>query len=418
MILNNAGSRPASRPDGRDPWVSLPDSASIDGPPWFAWHDGHTGLCVLGVDAEEHHIEGSDGRFEAVSEICSQLGKQPPGVPAAFVAFGFRRSARVLVPKRMMVTGPPGSSLVHPVAIRLEHNGPPVGPAQATRLDVPWIEGHHSWLERVRQARGAVAAGQLEKVVLARATRIHAPDGHQFDAAETLRTLRRQHPGSFCFAIQGPDGCFLGATPELLLRVTAGRIQTHAVAGTTRRGLDADEDRLLGQQLLASDKDRIEHRHVVDSIREALEPCCDVLDIPQIPSLIRLPHVQHLVTPITGTLRRDIAESGHALMIVAAHMHPTPAVGGRPRQAAADWLKEREPLSRGPYAAPIGWLSANGDGALAVAIRSAVLRGPEAIAWAGAGIVAASEPEQEWRETELKLQTIADALVSTGSADD
>jgi isochorismate synthase len=201
---------------------------------------------------------------------------------------------------------------------------------------------------------------------------------------------------------------FLGATPELLARVERGELFSVALAGSVGRGKTPAEAESLAAELLASTKDRHEHALVVGAIRHGLEPLTAQLDIPNVPGIRRLANIQHLETPIRGKL----AAGCGALDVVAA-LHPTPALGGVPRQPALEFIAANEPTARGWYAAPIGWLDAEGNGTFAVAIRSALVDGDRALLYAGAGIVDGSDPAKEWQETELKFKPLMDAL--TGS---
>jgi isochorismate synthase len=161
----------------------------------------------------------------------------------------------------------------------------------------------------------------------------------------------------------------------------------------------------LGEQLLASAKDRHEHEVVVRTVVEALGPLCDQLDVGATPSLLKLGNVQHLYTPVTGHLC-----SACTLLNVVERLHPTPAVGGRPREAALALIREREGFDRGWYGGPVGWIDQRGEGEFAVAIRSALLHGTQATLFAGCGIVADSDPEREYAEAALKLKPMLSAL--------
>lgn len=269
------------------------------------------------------------------------------------------------------------------------------------------LEDEQHWRGRVDNARDAVRQGAIAKVVLARAATLHSPSGTHFDCASTLMRLRATHASktaTYAFSLT-KDQVFVGATPERLLSLSGSRVDTHAVAGTTARGVDAHDTADLGRDLLASNKNRVEHAAVVEHLRRELTPVCRALDIENEPRLIVLPRMQHLETRVTGYLR----ESGHALDL-AARLHPTPAVCGWPMAAASAWLTQHEPLERGWYAGVVGYLTLGGDATMAVAIRSALLQEHVAHIYAGAGIVAESDAHAEWNETELKLTTMGDAL--------
>lgn len=258
------------------------------------------------------------------------------------------------------------------------------------------------WKALVAGAAAAVRAGTLRKVVLARAVTVA---GLVEDAAEVLRRLREGYPGCTLFAAARDGACFLGATPERLLHVCDGVVTTGALAGSAPRGATPAEDHRLGEALLASVKDRVEHAVVVEAMREALAAACTAVTAAEAPRLLRVSNVQHLHTPLEGRLRDP-----HGLLDLAGRLHPTPAVGGVPRAAALDWIARHEGFERGWYAGAVGWLDAAGDGEFSVAIRSALLRGRRATLFAGCGIVADSDPEAEYAESCLKLRPLAEAL--------
>ena len=177
-----------------------------------------------------------------------------------------------------------------------------------------------------------------------------------------------------------------------------GRVRALSLAGTSARGESIDEDDELGGALIASAKERSEHDLVVRATREALSSLCRDLSVPDSPRLLRMAGIQHLQTPIEGS-----AAPGVDLLDALLAMHPTPAVGGSPREPALEAIARLEGMDRGWYAGPIGWMDMNGEGAFAVALRSALLRDREALLYAGAGIVAGSDPDRELAEAELKL---------------
>ncbi len=261
-----------------------------------------------------------------------------------------------------------------------------------------------AWDAAVQAALESIAQGHIRKVVLARVEVLRLPT--EIDAVEVLAALYRQHPRAYCFLMEPePGAAFVGATPELLARVHGRTVETVALAGSAPRGADEHEDALLGRKLLTSPKDGWEHAVVVETIRGALAPLTVGLAAPSSPRLRRLPHIQHLETPIRGLLR-----PGVGLLDVAEALHPTPALGGDPKAEALDFIARHEPFPRGWYAAPVGMAFPDGSGELAVAIRSALLLGDVAVLYAGAGIVEGSDPAREWEETGLKLATMRRAL--------
>ena len=263
--------------------------------------------------------------------------------------------------------------------------------------------GRPAWDRTVGLFAGAVGRGRIDKVVLAR--RVVFRGRADLDVAAALRDLAATAPESTIFAFVRRGTTFLGATPERLVRTSDGSFETVAIAGTAARGRDAEDDARLAAALLASEKDREEHAVVVQALRSSLRPIARTLHVAGAPAILPLRHVQHLVTPITGTLH----DKG-GLLDLARELHPTPAVGGAPRDDALVLIDEHEGFDRGWYAGPIGWLGADGDGELMVALRCGLVNGPEATLFAGCGIVADSDPAREWDESRLKLRTMTAAL--------
>lgn len=259
------------------------------------------------------------------------------------------------------------------------------------------------WNEAVIALTRAIEAGSVEKVVLARELALQA-DG-DIDETAALARLREEYPGCTIFAFRHGGACFMGATPERLVRVEGRKVRATCLAGSARRGTDRQDDEAVGTALLGDGKERREHQLVVGMIADALMPLCRDIDIPSEPTLMRMANVQHLFTPIEGTLSGDVG-----VLDLVERLHPTPAVGGMPRAEALRAIGEREHFDRGWYAGPVGWVAANGDGEFAVALRSALVTGREARLFAGCGIVAGSDPEREYEESTLKLRPMLWAL--------
>jgi isochorismate synthase len=250
----------------------------------------------------------------------------------------------------------------------------------------------------------AIDAGVVRKAVVSAAHAIKLPAAP--DPVDVVAWLRARRPGTSVYLFEPSLGrAFVGASPERLVRVQGLRVETVALAGSTRRGVDEPADRALGEALLSSPKDREEQAVVVDQIVAALAPITSDLTVPDVPRLRRLRGIQHLETPIVGALR----ERRHVLE-VAARLHPTPALGGAPRLEALALIERLEGTSRGLYGGVVGWTDAAGDGDLTVAIRGLLIAGRRATAFAGAGIVAGSRRELEIREIELKLTSALSVL--------
>jgi isochorismate synthase len=276
-------------------------------------------------------------------------------------------------------------------------------PAGARLAVVAEQPARPAWDRLVGLFAGAVGRGRLDKVVLARRVGLRSP--LELDVPNALRRLAAAGPESTTFAFTRGETTFLGATPERLVRTEGRGFRTVAIAGSAPRGADAAEDERLAAGLLADDKEREEHAVVVDMLRASLAPLAAELEVAPAPAVLRLRHVQHLVTPVEGTLREEAG-----LLALAARLHPTPAVGGEPRGPALDLIAEHEGFERGWYAGPIGWLGADGDGEMMVALRCGVVAGQSATLFAGCGIVADSDPAREWEESRMKLRPVASAL--------
>ncbi len=257
------------------------------------------------------------------------------------------------------------------------------------------------WRAQVEAIRDAIRGGSAAKIVAARRTTV-ALDGAPAPSA-VLDRLKARFPLCTSFAFVRGDAAFVGATPEKLVERRGAVVSTEALAGSIARG--------RAQDLLASRKDREEHRLVVDAIVEALRPHCTQVSVGNEPRIRDLPNLLHMQTSIEGRAREGV----DVLALVEA-LHPTPAVGGVPTALATRWIAENEPVPRGWYGAPFGWLDASGDGAFVVALRAGVLRGDRAFVYAGAGIMGDSDPRAEYEETALKMQALLGALDEDESA--
>ena len=251
---------------------------------------------------------------------------------------------------------------------------------------------------------GHIKPGEMEKVVISRSH--HVKVGKDFKMVSAMQVLSDAYPNciSFCFSFPG-KGIFFGSTPERLVRLKNGFVQTEALAGTIGRGKNMEEDRILAESLMDSHKEREEHRLVREQILRKLSPMIRNLQYPDMPQIMKLKNVQHLQTPISGELNED-----ETVLDLVARLHPTSAVAGTPTQKAMEVIRKMETHDRGWYSGPIGWLDEKGDGEFYVALRSALVKDEEAHVFAGGGIVSESHPDKEWDETELKLQPILSAL--------
>ena len=277
---------------------------------------------------------------------------------------------------------------------------PQPGIADRRRTTTP-----ETWRASVTAATDRIAAGDLRKVVLAQALEVDL--AADLEVGDILSRLGEKYPSCNRFLIEpeGPEPpAFFGATPERLVSLRGRTVETDALAGTTGRGETPAEDEWLARELLEDPKNVHEHELVAETIRDQLAPFAASVSTGD-RQIKRLATVQHIHTPITAELAADT----HVLSLVEA-LHPTPAVGGLPPEAALETIRETEPFDRGWYAAPIGWIDAAGNGTFAVGLRSAVATRRRATLFAGVGIVGDSDPDREWDEVELKFRPILDEL--------
>lgn len=273
---------------------------------------------------------------------------------------------------------------------------------QSELLSINYPMSYAMWQRMIAAATDGIRARDLNKVVLARAAELRF--ARHVQLLPILQHLAAHYAECYRFLFEPrPRFAFYGASPELLAAVQGAQFSTMALAGSIARSADQAEDRQLSQALLNSRKDRHEHQIVIDKMRDRLAPFAESLDIaPR--ELLKLSNIQHLSTPLAGRLKRRAG----VLPLVEA-LHPTPALGGDPRPDALRLIRQLEPIPRGWYGAPVGWLDSQLEGEFAVAIRSAVAQEARVWVYAGAGIVADSLPRPEWHETELKFQPMLDA---------
>jgi salicylate biosynthesis isochorismate synthase/menaquinone-specific isochorismate synthase len=280
---------------------------------------------------------------------------------------------------------------------------PMLDPARFGRTEIESVRPPSHFEESVAAAVERIQAGELEKVVLAREVLVRAPAA--YDVAAVFGAMRELFPACFCFCCGTPEGAFIGASPELLIRRAGASASTVALAGSARRSSDPAVDDHIGERLMQSGKDRSEHEIVVRRIVRRLRAHSVWVEPAPEPGLVKIANIQHLATPIHAQL----AEA-HSAVELAGLLHPTPAIGGEPWPAAGALIDELEGMDRGWYAGPIGWMDAAEDGEFCVGIRSALLRDREAHLFAGNGIVADSDPEAELAETEPKLEAMLPLL--------
>ncbi len=332
-----------------------------------------------------------------------------PNVPAKTPWEGFGAGWLVLPRVLFLATGESNALILAPsaapndVAALVERAQRSPGDLDATALRVETPIDRERWLSSVATIASEVRAGLYEKAVLA-STQTLAGDA-PISIGRALARLRANYADCHLFTMTSGDATFLGASPELLVSLTQGRVRALGLAGSTRRGTDPEEDERLGTALLESAKNRIEHETVVRAIRERLDGATEDLVAPNQPQLRRLRNIQHLSTEISGRVR-----PGVDVLDLVQRLHPTPAVCGWPFERAREVITQHEAFDRGWYAGPVGWMDGAGDGEFAVGLRSAVVRGPRAWLFAGNGIMGDSVPQQELDEVQLKYRPLSEAL--------
>lgn len=394
------------------------DLLRVAGPSGVLFEHDHTGVAGRGVALRVDLPHGLDGAAAIVAEALGSITVDacpdgPAGAtgigPVAVGALPFRRGARAsfIVPalsvrrtadgRQWLTTVGEGAAPRPPLA--LAAGASPSSLPDGFTLTSP--RSHDDWRATVADAIAAIRRGEFEKVVLAREVVVDA--NRPIVVPDVLARLRSLYPSCMVFAVEG----FVGATPELLVSRAGREVRSHPLAGTYPRSGDPAVDDALAAELLASVKDRWEHHLLVDFVARELGARCAEVDVPETPSILPLRNVLHLGTDIRGVLQ----DARASVLDLVACLHPTPAVGGTPVDAALAWLDGHEGLERGRYAGPVGWVDAAGDGEFGIGIRCAEIAGRRARLFAGVGVVEGSEPQAELAETQLKLQALLAALV-------
>ncbi|MFL6556590.1 MAG: isochorismate synthase MenF, partial [Bacillus sp. (in: firmicutes)] len=259
------------------------------------------------------------------------------------------------------------------------------------------------WKQTVDGVVKELTNGPLKKVVLARELRLVF--NSEVEAETVLENLYTQQPASYIFAFESNGDCFIGASPERLIKKQGDEVYSTCLAGSISRGSSEEEDQALGQTLLADQKNLKEHGFVVEMIKEALEQSCKEVILPDQPQLMKMRDIQHLYTPVIGKCGPNTS-----LLLLVEKLHPTPALGGLPKTSAVEKIREVEELDRGLFGGPLGWIDYQQNGEFAVSIRSGLIQGEEVSLFAGCGVVADSTSEDEYLETSLKFRPMLRAL--------
>ena len=387
------------------PLASAPDLNDVAADDGYLFVRDGVGWAGRGVAARVD-LDDAPAFLAAISHESHGLPPDSPEVgPVAFGRLPFLPGARGTAVVPAVLVGKDGSgncwcTTIDGASVPAFAAPSPVVPASFTVRPLTPID---RYLSAVAAARDAVRAGDLVKAVIARQITIESSDTIPVHAV--LARLRGSFGSSYRYSIDG----FIGASPELLIAVDGDVVRSHPLAGTTPRTGDPRTDDELAARLLASIKDQIEHRVVIDVIHDMLLPHCSYLDWEPEPSVVKVANVQHLGTLIEGRLR----DQHPPVLELARSLCPTPALGGHPRKEALTLIAGHEGFDRGTYGGAVGWVDGRGNGTWAVAIRCAELSSDRRTATltAGGGIVAASDPMSELAETQAKFQAMLSAIV-------
>lgn len=378
----------------------------------YSWVRGEDGLVGWGEYASIK-VSGKD-RFDQVRtwwhqqletfSISNSVHGSGTG-PVLFTSFSFDRNEESVAVIPRVIVGKKGDNSW----ITWIGEGPqPLladGAPDYVQQDFQWQQGtltEQQWETRVAQAIAKIDKSEIDKVVLARD--LIATTQLEIDVRPILNKLSKNYPATWVFSVDG----LIGATPELLLRLSRGMVTSRVLAGTIPKTGDDARDLALAGSLARSSKDLEEHEYAVRSVADALEPFCSSTNVPDAPFVLHLANVMHLATDVTGAL----LESAHHIDAFALlkSLHPSAAVCGTPRNIAFDVIDEIEGMNRGRYAGPVGWIDARGDGELGIALRSGQVTQNEIRIFAGCGIVAGSDPVVELAESNAKFSAMKSAL--------
>ncbi|MDA2998335.1 MAG: isochorismate synthase [Actinomycetota bacterium] len=377
-----------------------------------SWVRGGDGVIGFGV-YKSHTVKGPNRFEQARSWWRSEISKldiannahSSDSGPILFTSFSFDEAEdSILIIPKVVVGQSNGKSWItwigdgsQPKLERCEDLARP--------LSVSWSGSNGDiWRERVALAIGKIKDAKLDKVVLARF--LTGKSEERIDVRRLLRLLAKEYPSTWVYSNSG----LVGATPELLVRLSKSLITSRVLAGTIRKTGDDERDLALAGSLARSSKDLEEHEYAVQSVADALGPLCRSTNVPETPFVLHLSNVMHLATDVTAVLSDSVNPAD--IFDLASRLHPSAAVCGTPRDLAKKAIDEIEGISRGRYAGPVGWIDSKGDGELALALRCGQITsdGKSIRIYAGCGIVAGSDPEREYAESQAKLLPMRGAL--------
>ncbi len=378
---------------------------------WIRGGEGLVGFGVykkLEVSGEDRFKEAHKWWKQILAEFTIQNNVHGIGTgPILFTSFAFdpKDTSELIIPK-IIIGQRNGKSWITWIG---DQKQPDIRKIEISFQsgEITWANGtveEEKWRNQVSKAIDAIKSGQLEKVVLARDLKANSTT--KIDLNNLLQKLEIEYPSTWVFLVDG----LVGATPELLVRLNKSLITSRVLAGTIQKTGNEDRDLALAASLAKSSKDLEEHEYAVKSVADSLAPFCSSTNVPESPFVLHLSNVMHLATDVTGVLN-DSAKQADIFTLIE-NLHPTAAVCGTPTNVAKKLISELETMNRSRYAGPVGWIDAQGDGEIAIALRCGELSdGNKSIRiFAGCGIVAGSDPITEYAESQAKLMPMRTAL--------
>ena len=396
---------------GEHPLLSSISTAKDLSTAWIRSGDGLIGFGVykeLEISGPERFTLARNWWDKEVANFTIKNNVHGGGTgPILFTSFAFdeNQPSKLIIPQ-IVIGQKNGKSWITWIG---ETSQPEISQLKNSSVsgEIKWQAGSISeekWRNQVTGAIKSINDGELEKVVLARD--LTATSTSAIDARQLLKRLEIEYPSTWLFLVDG----LVGATPELLVRLSKSLVTSRVLAGTIRKTGDEDRDLTLAASLAKSSKDLEEHEYAVRSVADALAPFCSSTNVPDSPFVLHLSNVMHLATDVTGVLN-DSAKPTDIFTLISK-LHPSAAVCGTPTKKASELITELEQMNRGRYAGPVGWIDIHGDGEIALALRCGQISQDKLKIqiYAGCGVVAGSDPEKEFAESQAKLMPMRTAL--------
>jgi menaquinone-specific isochorismate synthase len=396
---------------GEHPLLSSISTAKDLSTAWIRSGDGLIGFGVykeLEISGPERFTLARNWWDKEVANFTIKNNVHGGGTgPILFTSFAFdeNQPSKLIIPQ-IVIGQKNGKSWITWIG---ETSQPEISQLKNSAVSggIKWQAGSISeekWRNQVAVAIQSINDGDLEKVVLARD--LTATSTTAIDARQLLKRLEIEYPSTWLFLVDG----LVGATPELLVRLSKSLVTSRVLAGTIRKTGDEDRDLTLAASLAKSSKDLEEHEYAVRSVADALAPFCSSTNVPDSPFVLHLSNVMHLATDVTGVLN-DSAKPTDIFTLIS-ELHPSAAVCGTPTKKASELITELEQMNRGRYAGPVGWIDIHGDGEIAIALRCGQISQDKLKIqiYAGCGVVAGSDPEKEFAESQAKLMPMRTAL--------